>query len=325
MNQFEKFTELAQWMSAQKYPFELFENEFRSISSNMINAIASKIKQEIKSGLLNDVFATWFCNEIHNREWYKQYIGLEDIFQIEQCLFENCYYWQFRQRFPRIALHMDENVTSRLVANRSSIKKISDFLSLYGHSYFLNKKPTLLRISKPANKGSKNKGRKADIPQEDMVLFVYNAEEVENEQSSYAYVCQDGKEIISFDLDKSRLRLLNRSSTIENSIESGIYSTAPPIEVRGLQPFWQHLLCEAVEEVHFSRDYNKELFLLCINRFLGDRITPWDFWAELKAYPDFTVMLEDKYLIKEIRQRMEYQHNKMVTDFVFKSLTINEN
>lgn len=217
-----------------------------------------------------------------------------------------CYCYGFKERFTLLyeTLLIPE-LQSALVSDQVAYNKTFStllILALYGHSYFLNRNPTIIRVVAPLNTGEitengKKKGKKPKVPQKDMVLFLYNADEIQKRQSCMAVVSIDGKKLITIPISHNRVKWIKRPSLVNKTLNSGVYiHRDAALPVVALMPFWQRRFVDLLEEdlhSHYNRETKTTLWR-CASRFLGDRYTPKEYWEELNSVESFKEILNQK-------------------------------
>lgn len=311
-----------------------FANSLTNAMTEIQRRIASSMCEQMNEGLIG--FSEEDLIEIlETPEWGKKILP-----GIELALTLNCYRWRFKERFPilynaHVEMLGQMALTDERVAGHLA-RKVRLLLALYDHDYFFNHDPVICRVMRPHKIGQGKKGKKPEVPQEDLALFVYNGRDVLAGTTSFALVSQNGIELESIDVNHIRVKLIKKQSLVNKAFCDGIYSSkGVRLPLLGLWTFWQAEFVEFLQRQtsvflsHFLSSNEgllekKEAYsnlLLNAQRFIGDRLTPQEYWEEFLTIPAFREILTSKFFAQIVTDYTS-QIGANATKIAFEMMTI---
>jgi hypothetical protein len=283
-------------------------SRFESNLESCVETLRRSVRQGVDEMFKGGMFAVSESQIVDCLEKGLSFPGSKEALeaQLAQC----SYYWDYKNRFPLAYSNYVESI-AQLALTSENIStdyelRIKLLLTLYGHDYFYNRNPLIVRISKPYTVGdtNPNKGKTPTVPQADAVCFVYNSEEV-RAGGAHAIVSYNGSSLEKLMLDHIRVKLVEKKNLQNMALYEGIYQSRDLLlPVCGLQQYWQaifvkmlktqqHLFLErvfgnngrvldGVPQKDQLTESQLARLLIKANRFIGDRIGPVKYWMYMK-------------------------------------------
>lgn len=331
---FEEAYQELRWMlsSLEDHPYvlkhagESFANQTEQSRDSCRMGVVDKMLYQIKLGL-QDCDEEQLISFLNEKKW-----GEDVVPRIEKLLLSKTYEYCFRERFPKLYnLFIEGGLQAELVEGKNGPELTKTILGLYGHSYFFNREPTIVRVVAPFQQGAAKKGKRPEVPQEDLALFLYNSNEVRSESTTEAVVSLDGVSLTTIPASHTRVKLIKRESLVDKALAEGIYSTKGMVlPVKGLFPFWQRefiaflkrsrrpfkdALFSLIDDSSITGVYDQ--ILLSAKRFIGDRLTPKQYWEDLNTIRLFRLLFQGSVFIEAVRK---YQNS--LAQLAFRLMTI---
>lgn len=245
---------------------------------NVYTTLCNGYRRDVREGLRNEKLVGDLEKILVNTTLSEKIIE-----PLSRLLADNSYRYAYQTRFPQL---WDEiihpKVLERLLDTGSLQYKVLVLLAEYGHKYFFDRSPVLLRIRAPHTKGESltrhgnKKGKDPVVPQEDYVCFVYNGQQALSGET--ALVSVDGKEFIEVP-KHNRVTILRKPGVVKQALQTGLYnSKGKTLAVTGYRREWQTALNKAVKLLTSSRmtpsgfsDDEYETLDMVTGRFIGDQ------------------------------------------------------
>jgi hypothetical protein len=323
----------------KNYIGEFLCNEISHLTNGVTHHLRKQVCEMFSSGLENvtDDFLLQLFSELCFSEGEKE--------NLEAVLLEQVYRWDCKIRFPiTYANHFEPAVLMNLTSQENSNSRYRPytFLTLYDHKYYLDRNPMIVRTMAPQYEASgKKRVRCSDVPMADMAFFVYNSEEIRTSQSRSAIVSVDGEALTRLDLDHNRVKIVERESAKREALYNGIYPAKKYLlPLMSLRRFWQQGFIKFLthRQERFLTDCGSlisreqyQTLLVQSARFLGDRLSPKQYWTSLFHFPASKSFLDSEAFSAEILSMVNlYRAGNTLKNlpdlkeyyFAFKAMTI---